>query len=99
MGVSKHDFFHSTPKILQAYDKAYIFRIQEKDRQNWQLGQYIMSAIGSCFSKNTKYIEKPFLADIHLTEEERKERELKKFIDNLQSLKTAFDANRKDDNK
>ena len=30
MGMSKNEFFHSTPKILQAYDKAYLLRLEGK---------------------------------------------------------------------
>lgn len=96
MGMSKNEFFHSTPKILQAYDKAYLIKLEEKDRENWQLGQYIKSAIISSFQEGVKYIEKPFLSDIHLTEEEKEEKSLQEFIAGVERMQNKFKDFRKD---
>lgn len=96
MGMSKNEFFHSTPKILQAYDKAYLLRLEERDRENWHLGMYLKSAIISSFEKSAKYIEKPFLSDIHLSEEEKKQKALDEFVAKLQAMQESFNAIRKD---
>ena len=54
---------------MKAYEKAYELKEQEKDRQNWSMGQYIYSAVSvvldHAFNKNatSKYPEQPFLQD------------------------------------
>lgn len=96
MGVSKNEFMHSTPKVLKAYDKAYLIRLEERDRENWQLGQYIKSAICSSFSKEVEYVKQPFLSDIHLTEEEKEEKALQEFIAGVERMQNKFKDFRKD---
>lgn len=96
MGMSKNEFMHSTPKVLRAYDKAYLLRLEERDRENWHLGMYLKSAIISSFEKSAKYVEKPFLSDIHLTEEEREEKALREFIAGVNAMSNKFKDFRKD---
>lgn len=46
IGVSKGDFFSSTPKILKAYDKAHEEKIKTMDALAWQFcGSYVLSAV------------------------------------------------------
>lgn len=49
----------SCPRELKAYETAYKLDANRKDAMNWQLGQYILSSIGTAFSKDGKYPEKP----------------------------------------
>lgn len=44
---------------MEPYAKAYKEQRNISDAQNWQLGQYILASIGSAFSKNAKYPNKP----------------------------------------
>lgn len=59
MGVTWERFMDSCPRELKAYENAYKLEANRKDAINWQLGQYILSAIGAAFSKKAKYPEKP----------------------------------------
>lgn len=80
IGISVEDFWKANPRIMSAYMKANDMKIKEQDRMNWYLGQYITVAIGSCFGKNVKYPEEPFLNDLGLSQEEIDDREIKKMI-------------------
>lgn len=91
LGVTKFEFMHSTPKVLQAYDKAYKLKRKMEDEQAWYIfGNYGISAfifaISHCLDKKSKYeyIKKPLLSKIDendgLTQEEIDEKELKKMI-------------------
>ena len=53
---------------------------------------YLKSAIISSFEKSAKYIEKPFLSDIHLSEEEKKQKALDEFVAKLQAMQESFNA-------
>lgn len=68
-GIRYKDFMDMTPKVFNAYRKANEEEEQKKvdliDYSAWLNGLYVRRAIASCFSKDSKYPEKPF------TEEER----------------------------
>lgn len=49
----------SCPIELKPYEDAYKIRANRKDKENWQLGQYILSSIGTAFSKNGNYPKEP----------------------------------------
>lgn len=103
MGLSKNEFMHSTPKILKAYDKAYIIRLKEIDQMaHMFVGNYVISAFATlldrCFNgKNakTEYIKEPVLinadnATKELTEEEMEAQRMA-FMATLQTMKVNFD--------
>lgn len=58
-GMTYNQFWFDDPQLYYTYEEAYLDRLKEKDCLNWQLGQYIQCAIGSCFEKNCKYPDKP----------------------------------------
>lgn len=98
---------HSTPKVLRAYDEAYVIKRKEEDRIAWlQWGNYGVSAlvfaIDHCLNgqkARSKYSEKPMMKEIEennkpLTEEEiKRQREL--FVAKLEIMKTNFELNHK----
>ena len=82
-GLSIEDIDWSSPADLEPYGKAKQIEENEKDIGRWQLGQYISVAIGSSFSKNCKYPEKPMFQlkdEVDLSDEEIYERELRKAL-------------------
>lgn len=58
-GMTYNQFWFDDPQLYYTYEEVYLDRLKEKDCLNWQLGQYIQYAIGSCFEKNYKYPDKP----------------------------------------
>ena len=58
-GMTYDLFWFGDPQDYFVYADAYNEKQKEKDYLNWQLGQYIQCAIGSCFEKNCKYPDKP----------------------------------------
>lgn len=73
-----------TPKELEVYKNAQIYRNNQIDAYLYEMGIYMQSAIGSCFSKKAKYFEKPqFQIDIdesNMTQEEKDNIEIQKMI-------------------
>lgn len=107
MGVSKEDFFHATPKVLKAYDKAYDIRMRELDHMNLLLGYYTYEAVSISLSnafrkkgaKPLKYRDMPILEEARrnsgdLTEAE-KIAETKKLFESLEMMKRNFEMNHK----
>lgn len=91
IGVNKNDFFHSTPKILSAYDKAFERQIVCRDAEMWRNGQYTLSAVlvavEHCLGgkkAKSEYMKEPILKEvsekIELTQEEIDNRELQRMI-------------------
>ena len=91
LGVTKNEFFHSTPKILGAYDKAFEKKIVYRDAEMWRNGQYTMSAVlvavEHCLSgkkAKSEYVKEPLLTkaseEIELTQEEIENREIQRMI-------------------
>ena len=62
----------SCPVELKPYEEAFKIQANRKDIENWQLGQYILSSIGTAFSKNGSYPKEP-LFQIEQKEEQYKE--------------------------
>lgn len=64
-------FWHCTPKILRAYNKAYEYRLTELDEIAWINGKYTFVAVSTALSNALskpgrtpkKYPEKPFSLD------------------------------------
>ena len=91
IGVSKNEFFHSTPKILSAYDKAFEKKIVYRDAELWRNGQYTFSAVfvaeEHCLGgkkAKSEYIKEPILKamsdQIEYTQEELDNREIQRMI-------------------
>lgn len=110
IGISKYDFFHSTPKELQAYDKAYEIRRNIQDEQDWMLGLYFYEAVsvvvGNALRKKTakplSFRDKPILKELEekrakerpLTEDE-KNAAISALFANLESMQARFEATHK----
>ena len=72
----------SCPKELEPFLKAHNLRKNEKDIENWQLGQYIASSI-ACVLSDTKYPKEPMFQikdEVDLSDEQIYEQELKKAL-------------------
>lgn len=104
MGLTKDEFMHSTPKILEAYNKAYVIKMKEMDRLAWSFcGNYVMSAVvvslEACLAGKKakgKYIEAPMLERMGQDTDEtklQKQREL--FVAQLEVMKANFELNKK----
>jgi hypothetical protein len=52
-------FWFGDPQDYFVYADAYNEKQKEKDVLNWQLGQYIQFAVGSCLESKCKYPQKP----------------------------------------
>jgi hypothetical protein len=63
IGVDYDLFWTLNPKSLSPFVKAFSLKQKYDDAIAWSQGIYIRMAIGSCLSKNTKYPEKPMMAD------------------------------------
>ena len=109
MGLTKKEFFHSTPKILKAYEEAHKIKLMEMDRVAWMMcGNYVVSAVAvaveACLAGKKakgKFIDRPIFERIEeekkpLTEDEiQKQREL--FVARLLVMKSNFEVNNKKD--
>lgn len=60
MGISYNDFWELNPRELEPFAKAFSLKQEQVDSNMWVMGKYIQIAIGTCFSKNNKYPNKPF---------------------------------------
>lgn len=58
-GMTYNQFWFDDPQLYYTYEEAYLDRLKEKDVLNWQLGQYIQFAVGSCLESKCKYPQKP----------------------------------------
>jgi len=107
MGMTKSDFMHSTPKVLNAYGEAYKIKLKTLDRLAWQFcGSYVLSAVAvaveHCLAgkkAKSEFVKEPMLekledANKSMTETElQKQREL--FVARLEAMKANFDLNHK----
>ena len=63
IGVPYELFWKLNPRKLKPFEAAYKMKLdREQDMINakaWVNGLYVQMAIGSCFSKNSKYPESP----------------------------------------
>ncbi len=68
IGVGKDEFFHSTPRILYAYDEAFERQEQREDYKLWRQGAYNYHAFATVLHNAFKpknapaeeYLEAPF---------------------------------------
>lgn len=110
IGVNKNDFFHSTPKELTYYDKAYELRRKVKDEQDFMLANYIYEAIAvvihNAFAKKNsqplKFRDKPYLQEIeekkYLNREltvDEKSSAIDILFGNLESMQRKFEKSKK----
>ena len=58
-GMNYEQFWFDDPQLYYTYEEVYIEKLKEKDIFNWQLGQYIQFAVGSCLAKECKYPNNP----------------------------------------
>lgn len=109
LGVSKEEFFRSSPKDLECYLLAEEMRQKRQDEENWHMGMYNMSAFGVALAKalagnksHAKYIDKPLsekvsdkkIEDENLTEEQ-KDRERDRLLCALMTMQANFELNHK----
>lgn len=63
IGIPYETFGKLNPRKIKSFDEAYRLKIEDEYRKinytAWLHGQYVMSAIGACLSKDAKYPEKP----------------------------------------
>ena len=58
-GMTYNQFWFDDPQLYYTYEEVYLDKLKEKDIYNWQLGQYIQFAVGSCLAKECKYPQQP----------------------------------------
>lgn len=87
-GMTYNQFWFDDPQLYYTYEEVYLEKLKEKDCLNWQLGQYIQCAIGSCFEKNCKYPEKPMF---YAREKEKQLSMLDKFLVMMNQVNKNFD--------
>lgn len=77
--ISVEDFWNLTPITLSIVIQAKCEKQKEyleiQDNYNWQLGQYIRLAVGSCLSDKCKYPTKPLFSKLENEERELSEQE------------------------
>lgn len=103
MGITKYEFMHSTPKVLEAYRKAYSIKLQDMDRMAWMFcGNYVISAVAVavevCLAgKKAKgeYVSEPILQKNKPLDEEEIQRQRELLVAQLCAMKTNFENNHK----
>lgn len=107
IGLTYHEFMHSTPKVLKAYDKAHMKKIELIDSLAWQFcGNYMLSAVAvaveHCLAgrkAKSEYVKQAVLKDFaetkDLTEEEKKQRKIDEFVAKLNAMKESYDSLKK----
>ena len=104
MGIDEPTFWTLNPRRMKAYERAFELKQQQRDREQWAMGQYFMSALSTvldhAFNKHatSKYVKEPFLTDAFLTEEEIKQKqiaEVQKTFSFLEGLQGKFDKREK----
>jgi hypothetical protein len=58
-GMTYNQFWFDDPQLYYTYEEVYLDKLKEIDIHNWQLGQYIQFAVGSCLAKECKYPQQP----------------------------------------
>lgn len=84
-------FWFDDPQLYYIYEESYLDGLKEKDALNWQLGQYIQLAIGSCLAKECKYPNEPMF----YAHEEKKPQSVfdmrDKFLSMVQQVNKRFE--------
>ena len=87
------EFYRLNPKTFERrrtyYEKQLEELYKDEDEQAWLSGQYFAYAIGSCFSKRSRYPDKPFTLK---REEEAKTTDAMKFWEFAQAFNANFAA-------
>ena len=104
IGVPYELFWRLNPKKLKAFQIAFENKRKIRDEENWiSWGVYGMSALsvvlGNVFSKNSRYVENPFLQSLKnktkiLTEEE-KEQKTKELFMQLSIMESNYKMSKK----
>ena len=107
MGLTYQEFMHSTPKVLEAYGKAYKIKLKTIDRLAWQFcGNYVLSAVSvaveHCLAgkkAKSEYLKKPAMEEQEQANKPLSEAELQKqrelFVARLEAMKTNFELHHK----
>ena len=107
IGLTYKEYMHSTPRLLEAYEKAFDKKIEMFDSLAWQFcGNYVLSAISvaveHCLAgrkAKSDYLKQPVLKeyyeDKYMTEEERKQKQLDLFVEKMKAMQANFDAIKK----
>lgn len=102
--MSYDQFWHGDPMLAKAYRRAHDYQNEQRNQEMWMQGMYIYDAVAVAISnafggksaKKQKYFAKPIDLGLHeKTEQEKKrdeERELNKWITNLNAMKINWDA-------
>lgn len=100
-GMPVYEFWEEDPDLFWVYRISYIDKtMEEEERQNmhnWMLGLYIQSAVGSIFSKNAKYMQKPIpmFPDRVNTNETPEEKKRRENLEIMHTLKAQLAAKKK----
>lgn len=104
IGMKYKEFMHSTPRLLEAYQKAFDKKIEMLDSLAWQFcGNYVLSAVSvaveHCLAgrkAKSEYLKeavlKEYYADKYMTEEEKKKKQLDLFVEKMKAMQANFDA-------
>jgi hypothetical protein len=86
-GMTYNQFWFDDPQLYYTYEEVYLDRLKEKDVLNWQLGQYITSAIGVWLGKNSKFPDKPMF---YAREKEKELSMMDKFLVMMNQVNKNF---------
>ena len=107
MGMTYSEFMHATPRVLEAYRKAFDIKIKMIDQLAWQIGgNYLLSAVSvaveHCLAgkkAKSEYIKEPVSKTARAEEGKLSEEELQRqrelFVAKLEVMKTNFELNHK----
>lgn len=90
-GMTYSQFWCENPQLYYTYEEVYLDRLKEKDILNWQLGQYIKSAICSSFDEKgrSKYPDKP----LFFAKQEDKPKDVYEMFDIFKGMVDRVNAN------
>ena len=86
MGMTYDEYWNGEPEIARFVRKAYLFKLEEQNRQHWMMGRYVYDAIFAnapvlrAFSSATSpkpYVDEPYPVTLreYTEREDQKERE------------------------
>lgn len=89
--MTYEQFWRENPQLYYIYEEVYKERLKEKDIFNWQLGQYIKSAIVSSFDDKhiCKYPDNP----IFFAQEEEREYSMEEMIAKFTNMADKINKN------
>lgn len=108
-GMSKYEYFHSTPNDVQLYIDVMAKKEKERremeidllDYRAWLHGLYVARAVASVMSKHARYPKEPLSKEssgyVTATEdmpEEKKEELRQMFLGSLFDMQSKFEANK-----